>query len=172
MFRYAATMEILTERLSLRLTRPSDVPALFAFLGDAQAMRHTHHCRTLRDCRRHVAGHEWQRRRLGYAPWTVRSRTDGMILGWGGIFEDPFEPGWGVELGYWFAPSAWGRGYASELAAASVAEARERCRLPELRAFARPENLGSCRVLEKAGFRRERYVPELERHLYRHALRG
>jgi len=165
-------MDILTERLLLRPTKPSDVPALFAFLGDAQAMRHTTHVATLRACRRHVAGHEWQRRRLGYAPWTIRNRADGAIIGWGGLFEDPFDPGWGVELGYWFAPSAWGRGYASELAAASVAEARDRLHLPELRAFAKPDNTGSCRVLEKAGFIVERYVPELKRNLYRHALGG
>jgi ribosomal-protein-alanine N-acetyltransferase len=163
-------MDILTERLSLSPTRPSDVPALFAFFGDAQAVRHTTHLATLRACRRHVAGHEWQRRWLGYAPWTIRTRADGAIIGWGGLFEDPFDPGWGVELGYWFAPSAWGRGYAGELAAASVAEARDRLHLAELRAFARPENAGSCRVLEKAGFARERYVPELERNLYRHVL--
>jgi [ribosomal protein S5]-alanine N-acetyltransferase len=167
-----AQMNILTERLSLRPTRPSDVPGLFAFLGDAQAMRYTAHFETLRACRRHVAGHEWQRRRLGCAPWVIRRRVDEAIIGWGGLFEDPFDPGWGVELGYWFAPSAWGRGYASELATASVAEARDRLHLPELRAFARPENLGSCRVLEKAGFVPERYVPELERNLYRHALGG
>lgn len=165
-------MEILTSRLSLRPTKASDVPALFAFLGDAEAMRHTSRFATLRACRRHVAGHEWQRRRLGCAPWTVRSRVDGAILGWGGLFEDPFDPGWDVELGYWFAPAAWGRGYASELAAASVAEARDRLKLPELRAFAKPENVGSCRVLEKAGFIRERYIPELERYLYRQMLGG
>jgi ribosomal-protein-alanine N-acetyltransferase len=163
-------MDILTERLSLRPTKPSDLPALFAFLGDAQAMRHTHHCPTLRDCRRHVAGHEWQRRRLGYAPWTIRGRADGEIIGWGGIFEDPFEPGWGVELGYWLAPSAWGRGYAGELAAACIAHARDGLGLSELQAFARPGNTASCRVLERAGFELRRYVPELERHLYRHAL--
>jgi ribosomal-protein-alanine N-acetyltransferase len=163
-------METLTSRLSLCPTKASDVPVLFAFLGDAEAMLHTSQFATLRACRRHVAGHEWQRRRLGCAPWTVRSRADGTIIGWGGLFEDPFDPGWGVELGYWFAPSAWGRGYASELAAASIAEARDGLKLPELRAFAKPENVGSCRVLEKAGFTRERYVPELERHLYRHAL--
>lgn len=165
-------MDILTERLSLRRTKPSDVPALFAFLGDAQAMRHTSHFETLRACRRHVAGHEWQRRRLGCAPWTIRTRADDAIIGWGGLLEDPFDPGWGVELGYWFAPAVWGRGYASELAAASIIEARDRLRLLELRAFARPENVGSGRVLEKAGFVHERYVPELERNLYRHALGG
>jgi RimJ/RimL family protein N-acetyltransferase len=38
--------------------------------------------------------------------------------------------------------------------------------LPKLRAFARPDNLGSRRVLEKVGFRPVRYVPELERDLF------
>ena len=40
-------------------------------------------------------------------------------------------------------------------------------RLPEVRAFARPENTGSQRVLEKAGFEMVKFVPELERPLYR-----
>lgn len=163
-------MEILTDRLSLRPARLSDVPGLFAFLGDAEAMRHTHRAATLRDCRRHVAGHEWQRRRRGYAPWTIRDRAEGGIVGYGGLFEDPFDPGWGVEIGYWFAPSAWGRGYATELTRASLSVARDQFRLPEVWAFAKPENLGSGRVLEKAGFERQRYIPEMERFLYRHGL--
>lgn len=163
-------MEILTERLSLRPARLADVPGLFAFLGDPAAMRHTHLSATLRDCRRHVAGHEWQRRKLGYAPWTIRDRTEGAIIGYGGLFEDPFDPGWGVEIGYWFAPSAWGRGYATELTEVSLSVARDQLRLPEVWAFAKPENLGSGRVLEKAGFERQRYIPEMERWLYRHGL--
>lgn len=163
-------MECETERLILRPTRLSDVPALFTFLGDAASMQHTHHCATLRDCRRHVAGHEWQRRKRGFAPWTVRSKHDGTILGWGGLLEDPFDPGWGVEIGYWFSPSAWGKGYATELTNASLAVARDQLRLPEVWAFARPENLGSSRVLEKAGFEKQRYVPEMERWLYKRSL--
>jgi RimJ/RimL family protein N-acetyltransferase len=35
-----------------------------------------------------------------------------------------------------------------------------------LRAFAHPENAGSRRLLEKAGFRILRFVPEMERVLY------
>jgi len=163
-------MKIRTKHLVLEPATLADVPALYAFLGDPTAMRHTHHCRTLRDCRRHVAGHEWQRRRIGCAPWSIRRHDDRALIGWGGLFEDPFEPGWGVELGYWFAPHAWGQGYASELAAACVDHARDRLRLTQLRAFAKPENVASCRVLEKAGFERQHFVPELARHLYRHEL--
>lgn len=165
-----AAMEIQTERLSLRPTRLSDVPGLFAFLGDETAMQHTHAFPTLRGCRRHVAGHEWQRRKRGCAPWTIRSKADGAIIGWGGLYEDPFDPGWGIEIGYWFAPSAWGKGYATELTNASLSVARDHLRLPEVWAFAKPENLGSSRVLEKAGFEKQRYIPEMERWLYRHSL--
>jgi ribosomal-protein-alanine N-acetyltransferase len=158
-----------TERLILRDTRMSDVPALFGVLGDREAMRYTHCCASLRDCARHVAGHEWQRRKLGYAPWTIQRHTDGAIIGWGGLYEDPFDRGWGLEVGYWLARSAWGQGLASELVQASLDFARER-RVALVSAFARPDNLASCRVLEKAGFRKERFVESLARNLYQREL--
>ncbi len=158
-----------TETARLILRRPSlaDVPALFSFLGDAEAMRHTHADVSLGACRRRVAVHERRRRRDGYAPWTIVTKTEDRIIGWGGLYDDPFEPGWGVEVGYYFHPVAWGRGYASELAAACTDIADRVLRLPEVKAFARAENTGSRRVLEKAGFEVVRFVPELERLLYR-----
>jgi ribosomal-protein-alanine N-acetyltransferase len=155
-----------TERLILRNTRMSEVPALFGILGDREAMRHTHCCGSLRDCARHVAGHEWQRRRIGHAPWTIARKADDAVIGWGGLYEDPFDRGWGLEVGYWFTPFAWGQGYASELVGASLAHARERG-VTRVSAFARPENGASCRVLEKAGFRKERFVESLARNLSR-----
>ena len=151
----------------LRQPSLADVPALFEFLGDAAAMRHTHVDATLRDCRRRIAAHEWLRRRDGYAPWTVVTRSEGRIVGWGGLYTDPFAPGWGVEVGYFFHPRAWGRGYATELVAACLDIADRVLKLPEVRAFARSENIASRRVLEKAGFEVVRFVPELERLLYR-----
>src|SRR5579871_6763416 len=108
------------ETLRLRLLRPtlSDVPALFRFLGDAQAMQFTHVDASLRDCRKRIAVHEWFRRRDGFAPWTVVRKDNDAVIGWGGLYNDPFDPGWGPEVGYFFDPSAWGRRYASELVAA------------------------------------------------------
>lgn len=168
-------METGTARLILRRPRLADVPALFAFLGDPWAMRHTHCDPSPRACRRRVAVHERRRRRDGCAPWTVLARADGRIVGWGGLYEDPFEPGWGVELGYHFHPAAWGRGYASELAAAATAVADRVLALPAVSAFAHPDNAASRRVLAKAGFAPVRLVPEMGRLLYRrqrHAGRG
>lgn len=165
-------MTIATARLLLDRSKLADVPRLFEFLGDGEAMRHTHAARSLKDCRRRVAVHERRRRRDGCAPWVIRTKEDRRIVGWGGLFDDPFDPGWGIELGYWFDPASWGRGYASELAEAAVAFSDDQLRLPELRAFARPENAASRRVLEKAGFRQERYVPELERWLFARPRHG
>jgi len=143
------------------------VPALFEFLGDPAAMRHTRVDASLRDCRRRIAAHEWRRRRDGYAPWTVVTRAEGRIIGWGGLCTDPFEPGWGVEVSYFFHPDAWGRGFATELVGACLDVADRVLKLPEVRAFARPENTASRRVLEKAGFEILRFLPELQRLLYR-----
>lgn len=161
-----------TSRLILRRPTLADVPRLFEFLGDAEAMRHTHTDASPRECRRRVAVHERRRRRDGYAPWTVVTKADARIVGWGGLYDDPFEPGWGVEVGYYFDPAAWGRGYATELVAACTSLADDVLGLPEVRAFARSENAGSRRVLEKAGFEVVRFVPEMERFLYRRDRHG
>lgn len=160
-------MRIETERLLLRPPRLSDVTMLYAFLGDAEAMRHTHVDRSLRQCRRRIAVHERRRRRDGCAPWTVITKHDGRIVGWGGLYEDPFDPGWGIEVGYSFHPAAWGKGYATELVSAALDVADNALQLPEVRAFARPENAASRRILAKFGFQDVRFVPDMQRMLYR-----
>lgn len=160
-------MSIETSRLILRSPTLADVPRLFEFLGDAEAMRYTHADGSLRDCRRRVAVHERQRCRNGYAPWTIVTKEDARIIGWGGLYDDPLDQRWGVEVAYFFDPAVWGRGYATELTRACTSLADIVLRLPEVRAFARPENAGSRRVLEKTGFEVVRFIPEMERLLYR-----
>lgn len=161
-----------TSRLILRRPILADVPRLFEFLGDAKAMQFTHTDGSLRECRRRVAVHEWRRRRDGYAPWTITTKADGRIIGWGGLYNDPFDPGWGVEVGYYFDPVTWGGGFATELTVACTSLADDVLHLPEVHAFARSENAGSRRVLEKAGFEVVRFVPELERILYKRVRQG
>jgi hypothetical protein len=55
---------------------------------------------------------------------------------------------------------------------ASVGVADHVLHLPEVRAFARMANAGSRRVLEKAGFEFVRFVPEMDRLLYRWRREG
>ena len=160
-------MHLETARLILRRPTLGDVPSLFTFLGDAEAMRYTHKDSSIRQCRRRIAVHERRRQRDGYSPWTIRAKEDGRIVGWGGLYVDPFDPGWGVEVGYSFHPRVWGRGLATELVAACMDLADRVLLLPEISAFAHEENVGSRRVLEKSGFEPVRYLPEMDRMLFR-----
>jgi RimJ/RimL family protein N-acetyltransferase len=59
-------------------------------------------------------------------------------------------------LGYGFFPALWGRGLATEIATAFVSFAREQLRLPSVVAVTQHANLGSQRVLTKAGLAYER----------------
>ena len=130
-------------------------------------MRFTHCHASLRECRRRLAAFEWQRRRSGIAPWAVLTRHDGRLVGWGGLYEDPFEPGWGLELGYSLHPAVWGQGYATELGRACLAWADVRLRAPEVWAFVHPDNAASRCVLDRVGFTEVRFLPEKERILLR-----
>ena len=97
-------------------------------------------------------------------------KETGAIIGWGGLYDDPFAPGWGIEVAYLLAPCAWGRGYATELVLRCLEVAEMCLGLGSVTAFAHPLNAASRRVLEKTGFVIERFVPEMQRCLYRRRL--
>jgi len=157
-----------TDRLVLRKPVLSDAPGLLNILGDREAMQYTRRLVGLRACRRYIAGHECQRRKVGYGPWIVLKKARGVMIGFGGLYDDPFDVGWGIEVGYTFAEAAWGNGYATELVKFSVQFAYERLGFAEVKAFAHPDNAASHRVLKKAGFEYQRVVPEMNRYLYVH----
>lgn len=91
----------------------------------------------------------------GFSKWAVRDRESGEYLGDAGLTVLP-ETG-EVELGYRLARAHWGRGLATEVAAAWLAHALGLLALPRIIAFADPRNLASIRVMEKIGMRYERH---------------
>jgi RimJ/RimL family protein N-acetyltransferase len=152
-----------TDRLDLSAAKLADISDLYVFLGDSAAMRFTHCDESLVACRKRVLVHEWFRRRDGFAPWVVRLRETGDIIGWGGLYTDPFDPGWGPELGYYLAPKVWGQGIGRELANAALAYARNRTAISRLTAFAHPENVASRKLLLGLGFGAVGFVEEMNR---------
>jgi RimJ/RimL family protein N-acetyltransferase len=158
---------LFTARLGLRPLEAHDPPRLFAFLSNAQAMQHTYIATSLAECTRRLQTYEAQRSQHGFAPWVIEARASGDVIGWGGLSIDPDEPHWGPEVSYAFSPAVWGQGLATELVMASRDHAFARLGLGELRAFARPENQASVRVLTKCGFQRLRFEPSLQRDHFR-----
>lgn len=70
----------------------------------------------------------------------------------GGIGIHPSDVGAGHELGFWFTPDVWGRGYATEAGRALVGIARHGLGLDRLAAEHFLDNPASGRVLEKLCF--------------------
>lgn len=60
-----------------------------------------------------------------------------------------------AQIGYTIAPSRWGNGLATEAVSALIAYAFGNFDIHRITASVDPQNLASCRVLEKVGFRRE-----------------
>ena len=78
---------------------------------------------------------------------------DGAFLGFSGLsapaFEAAFTPA--IEVGWRFAPEAWGHGYATEAGRASVAFGFEALRRDEIVSFTAPANVRSRAVMERIG---------------------
>jgi [ribosomal protein S5]-alanine N-acetyltransferase len=157
---------IKTARLHLRPFQQADAQALFRFMSNALAMQHTYVAPSLEHCSARLGVYEAMGSRLGFAPWVARVEEDGEPIGWGGLSVDPDEPEWGLEVSYAFSPTNWGKGVATELVRVSIAHAFGPMSASEVHAFARPENIGSTRVLEKCGFSLLRYEPRLKRNHY------
>jgi RimJ/RimL family protein N-acetyltransferase len=95
--------------------------------------------------------------RDGFGPWAFFERATGAFAGRGGLQPTAVGGRASVEVLYAVSTRCWGRGYATEMARAAVAHARE-LELAEVVGFTLTSNLASQRVLTKAGLRFEREV--------------
>jgi [ribosomal protein S5]-alanine N-acetyltransferase len=112
----------------------------------------------------------WERN--GFGTWVFRARESGEVVGTATLRRVEIEGREEVEVGYRVAAAWWGRGIATEMARALVGVARDRLGLEEIVAFTLPHNVGSRRVMEKAGFRYEGDIEwaRLPHVLYRQRL--
>lgn len=144
-----------TERLRLRWPRLADAPAVFtSWATDPEVTRYltwTPHERV------ETVVSDFLRpsiQRLGRGTeitWLVEHHADGLI---GSIGGRP-HPDHGVEIGYAFARSHWGKGYATEAVTAVVDAFLRRDGVVRVWAYTHVDNAASGRLLEKAGMARE-----------------
>jgi RimJ/RimL family protein N-acetyltransferase len=165
-----------TERLLLRWFQSTDLEAFFELGTDAQAIRYVGNVPfTSLDVARQTlfAAPLTDYATHGFGRFACVLKESERVIGFCGpkFLPDLQE----VELGYRFLPRFWGKGLATESAAAAVDYARRDLQLHRLIALVHPENVASARVVAKLHFSLERkvlvdWLPDVEVDLYARRL--
>ncbi len=88
--------------------------------------------------------------------WPVIEKATGQIIGHCGLLDREVDGVTEIELVYVFAKSAWGQGYATEMAAAVTAYAFDQLGLERIISLIDPDNTASESVAEKVGLHYEK----------------
>jgi RimJ/RimL family protein N-acetyltransferase len=91
-----------------------------------------------------------------YDLWALVEKESGTVIGHCGLIDKEVEGTIEIELVYVLAKSAWGKGYAAEIAAALKEYAFQALGLKRLISLIEPGNRRSERVAVKTGMRLER----------------
>jgi RimJ/RimL family protein N-acetyltransferase len=89
----------------------------------------------------------------GYGLWAVERVEDRTLIGFVGLTSPPWEAAFtpAVEIGWRLARGAWGKGYATEAARATLRFGFETLRLDEILSWTVPANTRSRAVMERLG---------------------
>lgn len=142
-----------TERLTAREWQRSDVEAVFAIYGSDNVQKFLTRGHGQESRKESLDLIErWQTRYRqfpGYGFWAMVEKATGAIVG--AVALKPLADGDEIEVGYHLAESAWGKGYATEIARGAVSYGFERMHLKRIVGVCDPLNRASFRVLQKAG---------------------
>ena len=145
-------MHLETPRLVIRSFEPRDAAGLLAVFGDPEVRRYLPPFPdpTLESMGQSVARRMAMEADHGHGLWAVERKDTGELIGDCGLM---LVEGTGpeVELAYHYKQSAWNCGFGTEAAVACLAQGFGPVGLARVIAICLPENIGSWRVMEKAG---------------------
>lgn len=148
---------LVTPRLILRRWREEDVAPMAAVNADPEVMRWIRDG-SVRDEEQTRAGieaweSEWESR--GFGLFAVETRATGELAGFTGLSVPHFLPEVlpAVEAGWRLGRSHWGKGLATEAAAAAVRFGFEECGLERIVSIAQVGNDASERIMTRLGMR-------------------
>lgn len=157
-FDFSEFPTIQTKRLRLRAFTPDDAPALLEHLGNPAVTRYidTTPMTTLDEARVWLRWMDEFFAAKDGLRWAVDLKYDANapLIGSAGLH------GWNrnaryAELGFDLSEPHWGQGYATEIGHALIVFGWHQMNLNRIEADVVDGNIGSMRVLEKLGFRRE-----------------
>ncbi|MGE0283353.1 MAG: GNAT family N-acetyltransferase [Rhizobiaceae bacterium] len=151
---------LVTPRLRLRMWEPGDPPYVKRLHADPVTNRYLSQKPdpwSDKKVARRLAGWQDEFAADGLTKFKLLRRSDGVFLGRAGFSR--LHGSGEFELGYSILRSEWGKGYASEIAAALAQWFFTLGKGDHFVAFAHVDNIASQKVLEKAGMRFERTGP-------------
>jgi ribosomal-protein-alanine N-acetyltransferase len=152
-----------TDRLVLRRLEADDLEDLFEYASDPELARYTSwpaHEST--DDTREFLNHVLALYKNGeVAPWGVVYKADGKLVGTCG-FLDWYLDSSRAEIGYALSNAYWGRGLMTEAVRRIIAFGFRKMELNRIQGRCEVENIGSSRVMEKAGMKLEGVLREHE----------
>ncbi|HKR05112.1 MAG TPA: GNAT family N-acetyltransferase [Bacteroidia bacterium] len=144
-----------TERLALREFKLSDANEMFLLNADYDVIKYTGDApfKSIEEAETLIINYD-QYKKYKMGRFTLLLKETGEYLGWCGLkyLEDAKE----TDIGFRLHKKQWGRGYATEAAAACLQYGFEELKLKKIIGRALKANIASIHVLEKIGMQYER----------------
>ncbi|MEP4485298.1 GNAT family N-acetyltransferase [Marinobacter alexandrii] len=143
-----------TENLSVRRWRDSDLAVLMSVYGDADAMKWVGDGQPISqgECEEWLVVTRKNYETRGYGMFAVEQRSTSLTIGFCGIVHPDGQED--AEVKYAYLRQFWGRGIASEALRGLITYGVNALAIGHLIATTDPQNHASHRVLTKAGFSR------------------
>ncbi len=142
-----------TERLVLRQFEPGEGQLIYTLNEDPEITRYTGDPVRDMDHANEVLEQVIlpQYALYNHGRWAVHTKPGMEFIGWCGLKYRPELDE--IDLGYRFMKQAWGKGYATEAAMASIKYGFEQLGMKRIVGRAMPGNIASIKVLEKCGMK-------------------
>jgi len=141
-----------TKRLILREFTINDFEAVFEFNSRVEVHKYTGD-EIIKSIERakEIISNIWLNdyKNYGYGRWAVIYKPENKIIGFAGLKYLPEINE--TDIGYRFLPEYWGKGIATEVSKKIINYGFDQLKLNRIIGITMPENIGSCKVLEKIG---------------------
>ncbi|WP_243355243.1 GNAT family N-acetyltransferase [Bacillus litorisediminis] len=152
------TYILITDRLKLREMTKNDVQNLMEIFSDPVAMKYYP---STKDEKETMSWIEWtlnNYKNYGVGLWIVEHKETGQFLGQCGIVPQEVDGKIEMEIGYLFVRREWGKGYATEAAAACKKYGFEKLNLKKIISLPDVNNKPSAKVAERIGMKVEKTI--------------
>ena len=145
--------ELSSEKLKYSSPKICHDTELYPIFSDQLAMKYfgPERILSLKETQQWIKNHEDLKLTEGFAPWIVSLKTNGKIIGWGGLTRNSHDEQPYNELIYIISKEYWGMGFGYELAKFSIQYGFNSLNLKTIDTNVRSQNSRSINIIKKLG---------------------